>query len=319
MKLTDPTDGLRQTALQQVSLRGDSVHDLADFWDEAARADTVRSIADQDDETTFETSGLRDAQDLLPILPEQAVVLEIGSGVGRIMQHLSGVAAEVHGVDVSEEMVERGSKRLAHLGNVHFHKGNGYDLATFADGTFDVVFSWVVFQHMPKTVAYNYLTEVRRVLKPRGRLLLEVPNILRGDHFQAFLHFSQPWYAEHPYPMNFYSPHELVRMLLAAGLMADRIDDRIVAIAHRPGPDECAAMDEWQQLSILPEVEPALGRIRLLEGALEQAQRDVARMRPTYEHPVVRAARRVGRSARMLRQAARRAVERQRDSQSSLG
>jgi SAM-dependent methyltransferase len=298
MKLTDPTRGLKRTALEQVRLQGDSLRDLSDFWDEAARVDTVRSIADSDDETSFETSGHIDAADVLAITPEDAVILEVGSGTGRIMQHLASAAAEVHGVDISTEMVERGSARLAHLPNVHFHKGNGYDLGTFADETFDVVFSWVVFQHVPKTVAYNYLTEIRRILKPGGKVLLQVPNIVRSDHFDAFRHFSQPYFVEHPYPMNFYTPHEIVKMLTEAGLPVDGVDDRIVVVAHRPVVGEEARVEEWGLLTMLPDVAPLRDRIHELEGELEQARRDIATMRRVYDHPTVRAARWVRRTVR---------------------
>ncbi len=303
MKLTDPTHGLKQSALERVRLQGETLQDLSDFWDEAARVDIVRSIADSDDEVSFETSGRVDAADLLALVPASAVILDIGSGVGRIMQHLAAAAAEVHGVDISTEMVERGRTKLAHLNNVHFHKGNGYDLAMFSDETFDVAFSWVVFQHMPKTVAYNYLTETHRVLKPAGKLLLQVPNILRPDHFNAFRHFSQPFFVEHPYPMNFYSPHEILSMLTEAGFAVDQLDDRIVVVAHRPAAGEDRTLDEWRQLSMLPEMKPMLDRIRKLEGQLERARNeleqagmDVARMRRVYDHPLMRGARRARRA-----------------------
>jgi ubiquinone/menaquinone biosynthesis C-methylase UbiE len=298
MKLTDPTNGLKRTALEQVRLPGESLSDLSDFWDEAARVDTVRSIADSDDETSFETSGHVDAADVLAIAPENAVILEIGSGTGRIMQHLAQAAAEVHGVDISTEMVERGSARLAHLPNVHFHKSNGYDLGTFADETFDVVFSWVVFQHVPKTVAYNYLTEARRVLKPGGKVRLQVPNILRSDHFNAFRHFSQPYFVQYPYPMNFYTAYEIFKMLGEAGLPVDELDDRIVVVAHRPVAGEADRFDDWRRLMGLPEVAPLRDRIHELEGEVEQARSDVTTMRRVYDHPAVRAARWVRRTIR---------------------
>jgi ubiquinone/menaquinone biosynthesis C-methylase UbiE len=69
------------------------------------------------------------------------------------MQHLAGLYREVHGIDISSEMVKRGERRLAHLPNVHFHRGNGYDLEPFADEPFDLVHSGFAFQYMPKTIA----------------------------------------------------------------------------------------------------------------------------------------------------------------------
>jgi SAM-dependent methyltransferase len=41
----------------------------------------------------------------------------------------------------------------------------------FADNSFDFVYSYIVFQHIPnRDVVLNYLSEARRVLKPGGIL-----------------------------------------------------------------------------------------------------------------------------------------------------
>src|SRR5437870_5396839 len=109
VKLGDPNHGLKETELERVRLTGQSLADYGAFWDESALADTIKAIADSDDAASFETSGVTDAQAILALAPPDAVVLEIGSGVGRIMQHLSGACSEVHGVDISAEMVDRGA------------------------------------------------------------------------------------------------------------------------------------------------------------------------------------------------------------------
>ncbi len=132
-------------------------------------------------------------------------------------------------------MVQEGRDRLGHLANVRFHHGNGYDLASFEDGSFDVVYSIVALQHMPRTVAYNYLLESHRVLRQGGVLWLYVPNLLRDDCFSAFHHFSQPWFVSHPYPMNFYTPQELSRLLVAAGFWLERLNDELRAEARKTG------------------------------------------------------------------------------------
>ena len=43
---------------------------------------------------------------------------------------------------------------------------------SFADQTFDVVVSSLVFHHLPDGLKRRALAEIRRVLKPKGRLLL---------------------------------------------------------------------------------------------------------------------------------------------------
>ncbi|HYY79098.1 MAG TPA: methyltransferase domain-containing protein, partial [Actinomycetes bacterium] len=235
MKLTDPTHGLKRTALEAVELEGDTLDAHRDFWDRSAGVDSLTAIVADSDEQSYQSSGRAEAELLRPLLGPDATVLDIGCGTGRVMEHLAPACRQVHGVDISERMVAEGRERLAHLGNVHFHHGNGYDLAGFEDGSFEVVYSIVALQHMPRTVAYNYLLESHRVLRPGGVLWLYVPNLLRDDHFAAFHHFSQPWFVAHPYPMSFYTPQEVSRLLVAAGFWLERLDDELRAEARKTG------------------------------------------------------------------------------------
>jgi ubiquinone/menaquinone biosynthesis C-methylase UbiE len=288
MRLGDKTQGLKKTDLEAIRLTGERLQDYAEFWERSARTDAITAIADDIDEKTFEQSGRVDAGGLLALVPRDAVVLEIGCGIGRVLQHLSDGCREVHGVDISTEMVERGSRRLSHLSNVHLHHGNGYDLGLFEDGRFDLVFSSFVFQHMPKTIAFNYMTEAARVLKPGGVFRLQVPNLLREEHLAAFRHFAQPYFAENPYPMNFYSPPELVRMLEAAGFGVTDLDDYMVVVARKGAETPAGVM-----ASGLNDLERARFQARIA-----QLEAEVARMRRVYDQPLVRAARRVRRRLR---------------------
>jgi predicted SAM-dependent methyltransferase len=130
----------------------------------------------------------------------------------------------------------------------------------------------VALQHMPRTVAYNYLLESHRVLREGGVLWLYVPNLLRDDCFAAFHHFSQPWFVSHPYPMNFYTPQELSRLLVAAGFWLEHLSEEMRAQARKTGsagPSEQAQPlvgmhdSENQRLAQRnAELEQALQRIR---------------------------------------------------------
>lgn len=205
MKLTDTTHGLKQTPVEAVSLTGETLADHRDFWNRSAAADSLTAILADGDERSYQSSGRTEAEALRRFLGPDTRVLDIGCGTGRVMEHLAPWCREVHGIDISERMVAGGRERLAHLSNVQFHHGNGYDLAGFEDGSFDVVYSIVALQHMPRTVAYNYLLESNRVLTEDGVLWCYVPNLLRDDAFAAFHHLSQPWFVSHPYPMNFHT------------------------------------------------------------------------------------------------------------------
>jgi hypothetical protein len=83
--------------------------------------------------------------------------------------------AEIHGVDVSGEMVRLARERLRHTPNAHPHCTSGSDLAPFPDETFDFVYSYAVFQHIPsRDVVLQYLREARRVLKTGGILRCQI-------------------------------------------------------------------------------------------------------------------------------------------------
>ena len=78
---------------------------------------------------------------------------------------------EIHGVDVSDEMIRLARERLRDTPTAHPHHSSGSDLAMFPDEKFDFVYSYAVFQHIPsREVVFNYLREARRVLKTGGIL-----------------------------------------------------------------------------------------------------------------------------------------------------
>ncbi|HYP14326.1 MAG TPA: class I SAM-dependent methyltransferase [Bryobacteraceae bacterium] len=155
-------------------------------WNERAREDAHFYVAfgrrEQDDEEFFETAreifvSLETELKRLDtsIRPRSRRALEIGCGPGRLMRPLSRHFGEVHGVDVSDEMIERARVNLARIPHAHPHHTTGADLAPFADESFDFVYSYAVFQHIPsQEVVFSYLSEADRVLKPGGVIRVQI-------------------------------------------------------------------------------------------------------------------------------------------------
>jgi SAM-dependent methyltransferase len=146
-------------------------------WNARAGEDANYYVAfgrrDQDDDEFFATAAdvLRDLESQLPRLPGRGAALEIGCGPGRLMRPMSRHFAEIHGVDVSDEMIRLATERLRDTPNAHPHHGSGASLELFPDNHFDFVFSYAVFQHIPsRDVVFGYLAEAYRVLKPGGIL-----------------------------------------------------------------------------------------------------------------------------------------------------
>ncbi len=149
-------------------------------WNQRAREDAHYYVAfggrDQEEADFLATAAdvLRSIETQLRRLPAHANrrawrALEIGCGPGRLVKPLSRHFGEIHGVDVSDEMIRLARERLADIPHAHFHATNGANLAQFADDSFDFIYSYAVFQHIPsRDVVLEYMREIARVLKPGG-------------------------------------------------------------------------------------------------------------------------------------------------------
>ena len=98
-------------------------------------------------------------------------VLDAGCGGGGMPLSLAEHARDVVGIDPIDRFgragVTLGAERAVR--NLHFARADGLALP-FADGTFDLVLSHAVIEHVPD--AERYLRECRRVMKPDGRFYL---------------------------------------------------------------------------------------------------------------------------------------------------
>ena len=149
-------------------------------WNERARENARFYIASSDDgsETAFDESGLRDVTlffaGLEHLLTPQTRVLDIGCGIGRMDKHVAPQVGKLTGVDVSGEMVAMARQRLSDIDNVEFLEGDGETLPV-PDGSVDLVFSHIVFQHMPREYARSYFKDVYRALSAGGRFIFQMP------------------------------------------------------------------------------------------------------------------------------------------------
>jgi ubiquinone/menaquinone biosynthesis C-methylase UbiE len=102
-------------------------------------------------------------------------VLDIGCGTGSLALAAArrvGPAGAVHGVDASPEMIARAGKKARKAGlDVTFTTGV-VEALPFPAGQFDAVLSTLMLHHLPRDARRQCAPEVRRVLKPCGRVLV---------------------------------------------------------------------------------------------------------------------------------------------------
>ena len=163
-------------------------------WDERAIEDARWYIntlkRDQTDEE-FGESGRPDVENFVFSDPTFIAgadlrtlrLLEIGCGIGRMTQHLAAAFAEVHGTDVSGEMIRQARARLAPLPNVHLYETNGCDFRDLPSDYFDRIFSVHVFQHVPDAeVIRSNIRDAGRTLKPGGFFKLQTWGVTLTGH-----------------------------------------------------------------------------------------------------------------------------------------
>jgi SAM-dependent methyltransferase len=156
-------------------------------WDARAKENARYYVAtlkeDWTDEEFFASGEQTVAEEILTDMgnicqgkdPKQMRVVEIGCGAGRITRALARLFGEVHGVDVSGEMVAQAKQALAQTPNAFVYQNNGMDLTVVPPGPYDFAFTTIVFQHIPsREVIYNYVREVNRLLRPGALFKFQV-------------------------------------------------------------------------------------------------------------------------------------------------
>ena len=98
--------------------------------------------------------------------------LDIGCGVGQVVQRLMDAGHEAHGVEVSGPNIEK-AKRVSDRCQLY----DGRTLP-FGDATFDSVGALNVLEHVEEPEAF--VTELVRVVKPGGKVVVSSPNFFRA-------------------------------------------------------------------------------------------------------------------------------------------
>ena len=181
----------------------------------------------------FFASGERDVQWFLTILNEDRGspvvlrrVLEFGCGVGRLSLPFARRGIDVVGVDAAPSMLAlaRAAAAEQSLPNARF-----LDVSALKDlqpRSFDLVFSYIVFQHVPLRAGEAYVRQLLQLTATNGTLLLHFTFERQGSILRKALrelrarsrtvHRLAAWLRgekDLPYmQMNEYSPSRLITL-----------------------------------------------------------------------------------------------------------
>lgn len=139
-------------------------------------------------------------------------LLEIGCGDGGFLAYLQQYGWQVIGTEYTPYAVALGRKK-----GIEVLEGELQDLELPSEH-YDVIAMYYVLEHVyhPK----DLLEEIHRILRPRGILVIEVPNI---GSLSARL-FGASWYLlAVPQHVNHFSPRTLTQMLESTGFVVSCI------------------------------------------------------------------------------------------------
>ena len=135
-------------------------------------------------------------------------VLDIACGSGYGSAYLSRFAGAVYGVDISEDAVVYAQERYGRP-KLRFLQGDVSKIPLDRESV-DVVVSFETIEHVEEASQHAFLTEVKRILRPGGLLIVSCPNKPVASDLPREL-----WGAVNPYHKKEYT-EEGFRALLAA-------------------------------------------------------------------------------------------------------
>jgi len=136
-----------------------------------------------------------------PAYVEGGRMLDVGCGNGRYLTTMRTLGWQVQGVEFSDD-----GMRVCRAADLPVHHGDLHS-ARFPDAAFDLITVRHVIEHIPEP--HPFMSELARILKPGGRLVIETPN----SEALGRAWFGANWYANDvPRHLILFAPGNLARL-----------------------------------------------------------------------------------------------------------
>ena len=144
------------------------------------------------------------------------LVCDLGCGPGHVARYLREQGAQIFGIDLSPELVQR-ARRLNP--GIEFQQGNIFALDA-PEAAWAGIVAFYSIIHVPRPDHMVVFSEMRRVLQPGGLLLLAFHV---GDEI---VHFDSLWDQTVSIDFHFFRSDEVADSLRSAGFTVEEIVER---------------------------------------------------------------------------------------------
>jgi 2-polyprenyl-3-methyl-5-hydroxy-6-metoxy-1,4-benzoquinol methylase len=137
------------------------------FWDSRAKE------YDRNEEK-YEQSYKKAVDNTKKHLSVSDVVLDYGCGTGIVTNDLADSVREIHGIDISSEMIDVARRRAVErgIGNVHYAQSTIFD-ELYGNESYNVILAFSVLHLLEDT--QKVMQRINELLKPGGLFISETP------------------------------------------------------------------------------------------------------------------------------------------------
>lgn len=143
-------------------------------WEYAKSGDYHKHLDPNWSYTPTYLKKMKYVRNFIEKLPKDQPILDAGCGEGVLVEEFAAKGFKIEGVDLNYE-------------SSFVRRGDILNMSFYEDERFNVVLLLDVFEHLTFADQPRALQELRRVLRPRGVLLISIPNLA---HWNSRLRFA---------------------------------------------------------------------------------------------------------------------------------